>query len=249
MGWSIADVARMSGVTSRTLRHYDAVGLLKPAWVGEGGRRYYERQDLLRLQQILLLRRLDLGLTDIATVLERQSPADTVAALRRHRDRLLEDRKRLERLIRTIDNTIDSIEKGEVMAPEKIFEGFEHNPYEAEARQQWGDEAVDGAYRCMGGWSAADAERARTGYVHVHDGLARLLAGGAAVADDRVQQLVDEHYALTCLFWTPTAETYRGLGRTYVDDERFRRTIGGGNDALVRYLRDAMAVYAEQRLS
>ncbi|MFI1257366.1 MerR family transcriptional regulator, partial [Streptomyces netropsis] len=65
MAWSIADVARMSGVTSRTLRHYDEIGLLPPAWIGSNGHRYYEEADLLRLQQILLMRELDLGLREI----------------------------------------------------------------------------------------------------------------------------------------------------------------------------------------
>lgn len=248
MGWSIADVARTSGVTSRTLRHYDAVGVLAPAWVAADGRRYYEQAELLRLQQILLLRRLGLGLADIARVLERQSAAGTVDALRRHRDRLIEERRRLDQLVGTVETTITELEKGAEMAPEKIFKGFERNPYDAEARQRWGDEAVDGAQQRMQGWSSDDAERARTGYAAVHEGLAPLLAAGVDVNDERVQRLVDEHHRVTCLFWTPTEESYRGLGQTYVEDERFRENIGGGNDALVRYLRDAMAVYADNRL-
>jgi DNA-binding transcriptional MerR regulator len=84
--WSIAEVARMSDVTSRTLRHYDAIGLLPPAWVAADGRRYYRRPELLRLQRILLLRELGLGLAAIAEALERE--ADPVAVLRGHRDRV-----------------------------------------------------------------------------------------------------------------------------------------------------------------
>jgi DNA-binding transcriptional MerR regulator len=87
MAWSIADVARMSGVTSRTLRHYDEIGLLVPAYIGSNGHRYYEQAGLLRLQQILLMRELGLGLREIAAVLERQ--VDQVAALREHQRRLL----------------------------------------------------------------------------------------------------------------------------------------------------------------
>ncbi len=83
----------------------------------------------------------------------------------------------------------------------------------------------------------------------MHQGLAGLLADGVAVDDDRVQQLIDEHYHVTSLFWTPTRQTYLGLAQTYQDDERFARNIGGGNPALVGYLRDAMGVYATTRLS
>ena len=234
----------MSRVTSRTLRHYDAVGLLPPAFLAADGRRHYGRAELLRLQRILLLRELGLGLGAIGEVLGHQSRDSTVAVLRKHREWLLAERARLARLARTVERTIESMQEGGEMAAEKMFEGFEHNPYEAEARERWGDEAVDASYERMRGWTPADAEKARTGPQQVHSGLAALLAAGAPVDDPRVQELVQLHYEVTSLFWTPDAEAYRGLGRMYVDDERFRRNIGGGNDALVEYLRDAMDVYA-----
>src|ERR1700761_3015961 len=93
MAWSIAEVARMSGVTSRTLRHYHAIGLLPPAYVQPSGQRFYETGQLLRLQQILLLRELGVSLCDIAAAVG--SGPDTVTALRRHHDRLLAERGRL----------------------------------------------------------------------------------------------------------------------------------------------------------
>jgi len=247
--WSIAEVARMSDVTSRTLRHYDAIGLLPPAWVAADGRRHYGRAELLRLQRILLLRELGLGLDAIAEVLRQQSRHSAVEVLRRHREWLLAERTRLARLARTVQSTIESVERGGEMAPEKIFEGFEHNPYEAEARERWGDEAVDAAYERMRGWTEADANQARTGYERVHSGLAPLQAAGVPVDDPRVQELIGLHHEVVSLFWTPGAAAYQGLGQMYVDDERFRQNIGGGNDALVEYLRDAMAVYADTRLS
>ena len=249
MSWSIAEMARISGVSSRTLRHYDAVGLLAPAWVGANGWRHYEHEQLLRLQQILLLRNTGLGLRAVAEILERDSRDSTVAVLRRHRRWLVEEQARLGRLMQTVDRTIDAVQEGGTMAAETMFEGFEHNPYQAEARRLWGDEAVDASYERMKGWSSDDAEKARTGYGRVHDGLAVLLAAGVQCDDDRVQELVDLHYEVTSLFWTPNAETYRALGQGYVDDKRFRSAIGQGNDALVAYLRDAMDVYAGTRLT
>ncbi len=236
-------------MSSRTLRHYDVIGLLLPARVAGNGWRYYEQEQLLRLQQILLLRDLGLGLRAVAEILERDSRDGTVAVLRRHRCRLIEEQERLRRLVRTIDRTIDHIQEGGEMTAETMFDGFEHNPYEAEARERWGGEAVDASYERMKGWSPADADRARTGYGRVHEGLAPLLAAGAPVDDDRVQELVDSHYQVTSLFWTPNAEAYRGLGQMYVHDERFTASVGKGNDALVAYLCDAMAVYADARLS
>ena len=246
--WSIVEVARESGTTSRTLRHYDAIGLLTPARRSDGGLRWYGQPELLRLQQILLLRGLGLGLDAVREVLARRSSTSTVDVLARHREQLLHEQARLGRLVATVEHTIASIEEGQDMAPQQIFEGFEHDPYEPEARERYGDEVVDAARERVRGWSADDAERARTGYARVHEGLARLRDEGAPVDDPRVQELVREHHETTCLFWTPDRDAYRGLAQTYVDDERFRQSIGGGDDALVEYLRDAMGVYADTRL-
>ena len=239
----------MSGVSSRTLRHYDAIGLLRPAWVADNGWRHYEEEQLLQLQQILVLRDLGLGLSAVAEVLERDSRDSTVVVLRRHRRRLVEERERLGALLSTLDRTINDLQEGQRMNPESMFEGFEHNPYEGEARERWGDEAVDAANDRIKGWSREDAEKARTGYGRVHEGLAPLLAEGVGVDDPRVQELIALHHEVTSLFWTPDADAYRGLGEMYTNDERFTASIGQGNDALVAYLRDAMAVFADRQLS
>src|SRR5690606_38706065 len=98
MSWSINEVARYSGVSSRTLRHYDAIGLLKPAWTEPSGRRFYEWEHLLCLQRILVLRELGLGLDAIGDVLAGQDHDSTVDVLRRHRYWLLSERERLDRL-------------------------------------------------------------------------------------------------------------------------------------------------------
>src|SRR4051812_23464282 len=103
VGWSIAEVARESGVTSRTLRYYHAIGLLIPARTAPNGRRYYEQEQLLRLQQILLLRDLGLSLDVVAEVLERRSSASTIEVLGRHKEWLLREQLRLGQLIRTVD--------------------------------------------------------------------------------------------------------------------------------------------------
>lgn len=113
----------MSGVTSRTLRYYDEIGLLRPARVGSNGYRYYDREQLLRLQQILLLRELGLDLTTIGKVVDAQH--DPLEALRRHHLRLLDERGRLDRLVATVAATVKHLEEGTDMPAEHIFEGFE----------------------------------------------------------------------------------------------------------------------------
>jgi DNA-binding transcriptional MerR regulator len=255
MGWSIAEVARMSNVTSRTLRHYDAIGLLLPAWTGEGGRRYYEHEQLLRLQQILLLRDLGLGLDSIAEIVEAQSEAGTVDALRRHRTRLLAERKRLGRLLTTVDRTIESLEKGGEMAPEKLFEGFdpkdfggfEPEKYVDEARQRWGD-TVDESNRRVQNWTKDDWDRFKEESAAVSQRIAELFDAGVPADDDRVIDAVDGHYRIICRFWTPNREAYTGLGQMYVDDPRFGKNYEQVREGLTPYLRDAMKAYADVRL-
>ena len=247
--WSIGEVAQLSGVTSRTLRHYDAIGLLHPAGVGAGGRRHYDAPQLLRLQQILVLRELGLGLADVAEVLARTSGQGAVAVLTQHHERLIAERERLDRLARTVARTITDIDRGGDMAADRIFEGFRHNPDEAEARERWGDEAVEEANRRVAAMTEVDGQRVQLTYSRVHAALAELRYAGVPVTDERVQAQIGEHYGIVALFWTPDAAAYTGLGRMYVDDERFRANIGRGDDALVEYQRDAMTVYAAQNLT
>lgn len=249
MSWSINEVARASGVTSRTLRHYHAIGLLEPAWTADGGRRHYEQEQLLRLQRILLLRELGLGLDAIGEVLAAQDGADAVDVLRRHRSWLLAERDRLDRLVATVEDTMTTLEKGGTMTANSMFAGFEQNPYEDEARARWGDHAIDDATARMRGWSKEQADQARTGFGAAMTALAALRTDGVPVGDARVQEVIDDHYRWICLFWTPNREAYEGLADLYVDDDRFRQNIGQGDDALVEYLRDAMKAYAAERLA
>ncbi len=249
MSWSINDLSRETGVTSRTLRHYDAVGLLEPAWRDPGGRRFYEQEQLLRLQRILLLRELGLGLDSIDEVLAGQDQDSAVEVLRRHRDWLLAELDRYQQLVTSVENTMSTLEEGGTMSAKVMFNGFENNPYEEEARARWGDKAVDDSAARMQNWTPDQAEQARTGFDEARDQLNRLKSDGVSVDEAQVQEVVHGHYQWICLFWTPERDSYKGLADLYYDDERFRQNIGNGDDSLVAYLRDAMKVYADNRLS
>jgi DNA-binding transcriptional MerR regulator len=139
MAWSIAQVAKMSKVTSRTLRHYDEIGLLPPAWVGANGYRYYEQEQVLRLQQILIMRELGLGLDAIREIVHRGR--DQVEVLTMHRGWLLAERDRFARLARTVTRTIEELEGGDnVTSMDHWFEGFDpakQEELQEEARQRW----------------------------------------------------------------------------------------------------------------
>jgi DNA-binding transcriptional MerR regulator len=247
ISWSIAQVARLSGTTSRTLRHYDAIGLLPPSHVGANGYRYYRQADLLRLQQILLLRQLGLGLDAVEAILAGQQ--DRVTALRQHRQWLLAERDRFDRLADTVARTIEELEGGEEMSAKEMFEGFEANPYRDEAVERWGEDAVVASEQRIKGWTPEQAEQAQRGWF---DALARVAEhhrAGTAPDDPAVLDAVAVHHAWLGNFWEPNAESYTGLGRMYTDDPRFRDQIDRDDPGLAQYLSEAMAAYATARLS
>jgi len=252
VAWPIAAVARMSKVTSRTLRHYDEIGLLKPAFVASNNYRYYEQEELLRLQQILLLRELDLGLGAIAEVLDGQR--DRVEALRLHVERLRAERRRLDRLARTVSRTIAQIEGGDAMSAEEMFEGFAERRAEMEQTlvERHGEgvrEHFRTAKERTAGWTKEDYLAAQREGDRINERLAELMRAGAAPDEARVLDVVDEHYAAITRFWTPDRASYTSLGELYAENPEFRETIETVAPGFVEYLRQAMTAYAQQRLS
>ncbi|RKT57945.1 MerR family transcriptional regulator [Saccharothrix australiensis] len=254
MAWSIAQVARMSKVTSRTLRHYDAIGLLEPAWVGGNGHRYYEREQLLRLQQILLLRDLGLGLDTVAEVLDGRHRA--VDVLRNHRRWLRAEQERLARLADTVTRTIREMEGGEHnMKMEELFDGFDADQqarYEAELVERLGEgvqEHIDEGKRRMRGWTRADADTFMAEWHAVAEAYGALFDAGVAPDAPEAQEVTDRHYRWICLGWTPNRESYTGLGRLYVDAPDFKVQFDARAEGLAEWVRDAIAAYAEARLS
>ncbi|MFI7104531.1 MerR family transcriptional regulator [Streptomyces sp. NPDC050161] len=263
MAWSIADVARMSGVTSRTLRHYDEIGLLPPAGIGGNGHRYYEEADLLRLQQILLMRELDVGLRKIRAVLE--SRIDQVAVLREHHQRLLAERDRLETLARTVGRTLAELEEGrdnndmvKINRPENLFEGFDPARFsaageaaKAEVRERWPRAWAEAqqARQAQGAMSAEDVEQWQREVTAQMIRMAEFMAAGTPVADPAVQTAVDAQYRFVCRTWSPDAAAYKGMGQHFVDDPQMRANYDAIADGLAVYQRDAMVFYADARLS
>ncbi|MBU3061696.1 MerR family transcriptional regulator [Nocardia sp. NEAU-G5] len=250
MSWSIAEVARMSGVTARTLRHYDQVGLLEPAWVGANSYRYYEEEQLLRLQQILVLRELGLSLAEIAESVD--SEPDTLAALRRHHVRLLTERNRLDRMANTVARTIAELEGKTEMAvkinrPENLFEGFDHSQYDDEARERWPEE-FEQSQRNAANITPEDVERMQREATAAMIRMAEFMAAGAPVGNSAVQAEIHTHYQGICRFWTPNRDAYKCMGQMFVDDERYKASYLKIAEGLAEYQRDAMVVYADQRL-
>lgn len=252
MAWSIAEVAKMSGLTSRTLRHYDDIGLLPPAYVGANGYRYYEEDELLRLQQILVLREFGFGLAQIRRIQDQQT--DRLSALREHHKRLLAERDRLGVLAETVARTIGELERDteggavKINRPENLFEGFDDSQYADEARERWPAE-YEQSQRFVSTLTEEDKERMGREATAAMIRMAEFMAAGTPVTDEAVQAEVHEQYVGMCKLWTPNAAAYKGLGRMYVDDERFKANYDKIAAGLAEFYRSAMAAYADARLS
>jgi DNA-binding transcriptional MerR regulator len=251
MSWSIAQVARISGITARTLRHYDDIGLLEPDHVGANGYRYYEEAQLLRLQQILVLRELGLGLADIAEAID--SEPDTLAALRRQYGRLIVERDRLSRVAETVRRTIAELEgKAEMSVhinrPENLFEGFDQSQYDDEARERWPEE-FDRAQAKRATMTDEDMERWQREATAAMIRMAEFMAAGTPVDDPAVQDEVHQHYQGISIWWTPNRKAYKCLGQMYLDDERFKANYVKIAEGLAEYQAAAMAAYADARLA
>ncbi|MPV36794.1 MerR family transcriptional regulator [Georgenia subflava] len=252
MEWPINEVTRITGTTSRTLRHYGQIGLLEPSRTGAGGYRYYDEDALLRLQRILLLRELGLGLPAIAEVLAGGKEVST--ALGRHLVLLEQERDRIDRQIASVRRTIEKREGGEQLMAEEMFDGFDHTRYKEEVEQRWGKEAYAAGDRW---WSSLDPEEKRAWQeraTRLGSDWTTAAERGVTPESDEAQDLARRHFEwLRGIPGTPGAgsagpskEYFVGLGEMYVADPRFGANYGGEQGAVL--VRDAMKVYAERNL-
>ena len=251
MDWSIQEVAKLAGTTSRALRHYGTIGLLEPSRVGHNGYRYYDEESLVRLQRILLLRELGLGLPAVAEVLEQQE--DQAAALRTHLAWLRQEQDRLARQARAVESTIEQLEGGGQLMAQDMFDGFDHTQYKEEVESRWGAKAYADSDRWWRGLGTEGQQEWKGRVARLMDDWRAAAASGASPESDTAQTLAARHVEwLGSIPGTPgypegPAKAYvLGLADMYVADERFAANYGGADGAT--YVRDALRAYAEREL-
>jgi DNA-binding transcriptional MerR regulator len=257
MDWPIQDIARLAKTTSRTLRHYGELGLLQPSRVGGNGYRYYDERALVRLQRILMLRELGLGLGAIGEVLEHET--DEGRALLAHLDWLRKEQDRLERQIRSIEKTIRTMEGGEQLMAEEMFNGFDHTQYREEVEERWGKTAYAKSDAWWRGMSAEEKAAWHERQQQLADDWIEAASRGADPSSADPNSAEAQTLAQRQFDWLrsipgtpgggaagPTKEYFVGLADMYVADERFAANYGGGAGA--RFVRDAMRIYAERNL-
>ncbi|GGZ56794.1 MerR family transcriptional regulator [Streptomyces inusitatus] len=247
MEWSIQEIARRAGTTSRTLRHYGELGLLEPSRVGRNGYRYYGPEALVRLQRILLLRELGLGLPAIAEALRGQR--DTAAALRAHLGLLEQERERIGRQIASVRTTLHKTERGEELMAEEVLDGFDHTKYEKEVTERWGREAYRRGDRWWGSLSEAERRDHQREQTAVAADFARALAAGLAADGDEVQKIAGRQYRWLSVVSAPSKSHFIGLGEMYVTDERFTAHYDRHGEGTAAFVCEAMRVFGERNLT
>ncbi|MBD0691323.1 MerR family transcriptional regulator [Streptomyces sp. CBMA123] len=253
MAWPIAEVARMSGVTARTLRHYDEIGLLPPARIGSNGHRYYEERQLLRLQQILVLRALGVGLTEISRIIGDQ--VDELEALRGHHHRLVAERDRLDALATTVSRTIADLERSRkdgtpmtaINRPENLFEGLQ--PADIDASLRDFPEHAEAARHATAAMTPAEIEAGQRERTARMVRLAELLAAGHPADAEPTQCMIDEEYRMLSGLRTVSPEEYLAIARSCTENEQWHAAYEAITPGLAAYQRAAMEAYAAARLS
>lgn len=252
-GMKVGEVAKIAGISVRTLHHYDRIGLLKPTTSTPSGYRLYERSDLERLQQILFYRELDVPLEETGALLDRPG-FDRAESLLRHREALQARLRRLERLLETVDRTLDAMKGDDEMTDREMFDAFrleeieQHrrkHEKEAEARYGHTDAWKESSRRFAG---MTDAEKVRTmdRSVEIFSTIAALM--DRPIDDADVQKEVGEwNRHIDRSFYPCPPEMFRGLAELYVADPRFTETFEKIRPGLAAFLSEAMKRWCDER--
>jgi MerR family transcriptional regulator, thiopeptide resistance regulator len=242
--YTIKQLADIASVTTRTLRYYDQIGLLEPASTGENGYRYYDKGSLLRLQQILFLRELDVPLQEIGGLLS-QPDLDLKVVLAKHRAALDGRRKRLQKLIETIDHTITNLKGENKMTDKEYFEGFDQSQYEQEVKDRWGDTPhyAESQHK----WKSFSREQKDVILKKSSELTLRMVAqADSSPSDEDVQAAVGEYFThMNQSFYTFNLEFFRNLSDMWVADERFAANYEKIRQGGAEFARQAVHIYCD----
>lgn len=253
--YRVKEVSKLSGVSVRTLHHYDSIGLLKPSSRAESGYRYYGQEQLLRLQQILFYKELDFPLREIREVLD--APGfDLAGALTNHKSTLEARRKRISHLLVTIDTTIQNLKKGEIMTnPAQLYEGLPKEvgtTYRQKALDEYGQEAVEQSEKELMKLGKAGIQKLKVEQDQIASEIFALQHENPE--SEAVQRQIARHYANIRMFWGTSslpdkqAEAYAGLGDLYVSDARFTAVDGVAQPTFALFMQQAMRHFANTQL-
>lgn len=252
MEYTILELAKMSGVSTRTLRYYDEIGLLKPARTNEAGYRFYTQVEVDLLQQILFYRALDMKLATIQKVI--QAPDfQQKEALESHRIALRQRQQQIDQLLQTVERTIQSLEEEIPMANEAKFEGFKEKliednekQYGEEIRAKYGIKMVDASNAKLRNVTEEQYEAMQQLEQQLFARLKEAMEIGDA-SSDIAMEVAELHKRWLCFNWSKyTKEAHAGLAQMYIADKRFtayydERVTSGAT----QFLHDALLNYTQ----
>ena len=248
MSYTVNKLSKLAGVSVRTLHYYDEIGLLKPDAIRSNGYREYGDQAVLKLQQILFYRELDLSLEEIKAMVSRPD-FDPVAALEAHRVSLQGRAARLERLIQTVDDTLLHMKGLKEMSPKQLFTAFsdeEQEKYAKEAEQMYDPAIVKESNRKFKSLSASEKQRIFDEGNQVYADMLAAMPKGAGSPE--VQAIVDRWRKHMETFWTPNLEQLNGLAEMYSADSRFKANFDRIDARLAEFMREAVGEYVKRNV-
>ena len=252
MAYTVKKLAAMSGVSVRTLHFYDEVGLLRPAYLGANGYRFYEEAQLLMLQQILFYRELGFELKQIKKILGRRD-FDEVAALESHRKVLRRNLAHTRKLIQTIDKTIEHLKGTKKMKSQELFTGFsaeeqaKHEQYLVDRYGEGMKESIAQTRKRVKNWTKADWEKSGGDFNQICRDLVACLNRKLAAESRETQSVIRRHYEWLKQFWTPNRESYAGHSLLITDSE-LGQAYAKFDVRLPVFTATAIKVFAEREL-
>lgn len=253
MVYTVTNLAKISGVSVRTLHWYDEVGLLKPAYYGSNGYRYYEEEQLLVLQQILFFKELGFELKQIQSVL-RRSDFDKMVALSSHRKVLQKGLERTKQLIKTIDKTIEHLKGTKKMKEQEMYYGFSKEKqaeYEKQIIERFGEQGkthTEESKVNVKNWSKADWGNSGKEFDSICKKLTSLLEKGTKAHAKDVQTVIRSHYQWLKRFWTPTKDSYAGYGQ-FIEETELRKAYEVYHSKLPNFIAEAIQIFAKRELT
>lgn len=249
MEYTVQKLAKIAGISTRTLRYYDEIEILKPARINSSGYRIYGEKEVDRLQQIMLYREMGVNLETIKTIVTKAS-FDEAAALQEHLKHLLAQRNQIDQLIANVKKTID-YKKGSIKLNDKEkFNGFKQKmvddnekKYGKEIREKYGDEQVNKSNQKLMNMTEEQYKEFEKLSQEVLDTLEAAFATGDP-AGELAQKTADLHRRWLSFTWSSySKEAHAGVAQMYVEDERFKEFYDKKQPGSAEFLRDAILIY------
>jgi DNA-binding transcriptional MerR regulator len=249
MEYTVQKLAKLSCVTTRTLRYYDEIGILKPARINSSGYRIYGEKEVDKLQQILFYRELGVALECIKNIVNNPF-FDEDKALRNHREKLLDKREQIDKLIENLDKTI-AFKEGKIeMSSKEKFKGFKKKlihenevKYGKEIREKYGEDTINKSNAKLLNMTGEEFNEASKTEEKLKDVLRDAFKVGDP-SSSKAQEAAMLHKKWLEFYWPEySREAHAGLARMYVEDERFRSYYDKDEPGTAEFLRDAVFIY------